>query len=286
MDFFGVRIVSMDSCNTFFTVLVIVVNRSVVLPTREWLTELASFSATSVATFFAIRLVLNAVRMGARSSSVRVAPPVRFFTPFVSDLNRLAPRPSFSGAFSSSSSSPEDSDSTSTSFMKSSASLLEGKNSAFALSTPSPSSPTSLFFEKSRASMSLFVTLPPSQWRASLPFLDSSFLPAALAFAFAEPPPSPSSSSSSLSFPPFAFFLGAAIPFSSEFFSTSLPFLVSAKLLIACGFLASFASLSTFCLHFMNSASKSTCLMESPSPKASPMLATNSLATIESRLSR
>mmetsp|Transcript_9385 Transcript_9385/g.25139 ORF Transcript_9385/g.25139 Transcript_9385/m.25139 type:complete len:260 (+) Transcript_9385:801-1580(+) len=259
MDFFGVRIVSMDSCNTFFTVWDIEVNRSVVFPTREVRTELASFSATSCATFFAMRFSLKALRMGARSSSVRVAPPVRFFTLFVSDLNRLDPRPSFSGAFSfssSSSSSPEDSDATSASFMNSFCSLPEGKNSAFALTVSSL--PSSLFFEKSSASTSLVETLPPSQWRDSLPFLasldgSSSFLLPALAFAFAEPPPSPSSSSSSSSFPPFPFFLGAVlIPFSSLFFAASWPFLVSAKLLIACGFFASLASLSTLCLTFRN----------------------------------
>mmetsp|Transcript_20036 Transcript_20036/g.51227 ORF Transcript_20036/g.51227 Transcript_20036/m.51227 type:complete len:294 (+) Transcript_20036:791-1672(+) len=293
MDFLGVRIVSIDSCNTFLTVLVMVVNLSVVLPTTDVRTESASFVATSAATFLAMRFVLKLARMGSRSCSVRTAPPVTFLKLLVNDLNKPPTRPVLSSASasasSSSASSPEDRDATSASFMNSCASSPVGRNSALDRST---SGSCSLSFEKSRAASSFLETLPPSQCRASLPFFgslggSSSFLLAALPLA-AAPPPSPSSSSSSSpSLPPLTFFLGALlIPFSSLLFTTSLPFFVSANDRMACGRFASRASLSTFCRTFPNSASKSTCFIESPFPNASPMLFTNSLATLLRRLSR
>mmetsp|Transcript_58735 Transcript_58735/g.128575 ORF Transcript_58735/g.128575 Transcript_58735/m.128575 type:complete len:270 (+) Transcript_58735:775-1584(+) len=266
----------MDSLRACFTVEAIEVNRPVVLPTRDLRTDSDNLSATSAATFLVISSVLNFFKMGSKSSSVRTAPPVMFLTPLVSDLKSPPTRPS--SFFSSSASEPEESDSTSAS---KSSSSPDPRNSA-CLAARSASS--GLFFEKSSSCMRLLDTLPPSQWRASLPFLGleasasfsfelPSFFPLAfvsLARASATLAASSSSSSSSLSpsAPPlFPFLAGAGKPFSSRFFCTSAPFFVSAKERMPPGLRDSLSSLSAFCRQRRKSWSKSTCLMVSPLPK-------------------
>mmetsp|Transcript_30806 Transcript_30806/g.98181 ORF Transcript_30806/g.98181 Transcript_30806/m.98181 type:complete len:244 (-) Transcript_30806:548-1279(-) len=243
----------MDSCSTALTVAGMEVKRSVVLPTREWLTDSASLFATSAATFLAIRAVRKLVRMGCSSSSVRTAPPVMFFTPRVSVLKRLEARLCLpdsclvSACPASSSSEPEERDLSSSAM--NSASSPEPRNS-FCLARKSASLPSSAaFLEKSRFFMVVLVTLPYSHWRASFFGFSAAvsslasfapFLPGAPALAFASgpllgpgpaPPPSaasPSPSSSSSSFPDrfsfsslpllLFFFVTAGSPFSDLFF--------------------------------------------------------------------
>mmetsp|Transcript_98102 Transcript_98102/g.281963 ORF Transcript_98102/g.281963 Transcript_98102/m.281963 type:complete len:247 (+) Transcript_98102:854-1594(+) len=172
----------MASLSTSFTVCVIEEKRSVRLPTRECRTDSESFVATSAATFLDISAILKFARMGSKSSSPSTAPPVRFFTPRVSDLKRPFTRPGLSGAFSfscsSSASEPDESDSTSSSPFSQTASSPESpRNVAFCLMRASASSSPSslpfriLAFEKSRSCMDLLLTLPSSQCRFSLPFL-------------------------------------------------------------------------------------------------------------------
>mmetsp|Transcript_43247 Transcript_43247/g.123282 ORF Transcript_43247/g.123282 Transcript_43247/m.123282 type:complete len:295 (+) Transcript_43247:797-1681(+) len=293
----------MESCSTVFTAEDIEVKRSVVLPTRECRTDSASLDETSAATFFDIRAVLNCCRMGSSSSSVSTAPPVRFFTPRVSVLKSPPTRPGFPGSALAACSSPselEERDCTSSSAMNLSPSSPEPRNSFCFAALKSSSSSGLLFFEKSRFFMVLLLTLPYSHWRASF-FLGFSAA-GSCSFSFflggpglvlaasrcltSEPAPglssasASSSSSSSSSFPdrfsfsslpPFTFFLEVVVmPFSSWFFFTSLPFLVSAKDLIFEAFLDSWSSLSVFWRMRRKSASKSTCLMLRPLPKALP----------------
>mmetsp|Transcript_13559 Transcript_13559/g.29824 ORF Transcript_13559/g.29824 Transcript_13559/m.29824 type:complete len:318 (-) Transcript_13559:300-1253(-) len=310
IDFLGVSKVSMASCSTDFTVEDIDVKRSVRLPTREVRTESASLSDTSAATFLDIKEVLKDFKIGSRSSSESTAPPVMFFTLLVKFLKRPPIRPdlpSLAPAFpdsASSSSEPDDRDSTSSASFSS----PEPKNSAF-LASMSFVEGSSPFLEKSSSFMTVLLTLlAPSQCLASF-FLDfsvpvsssfASFLPPAT-FGRADglpgesweaPPPSSSSSSppsaSSLpSLPDFPFFLeGAVLGASFLFLSTSSPFFVSAKEAIFFGLFDSINSLSAFCRTFRKLESKSTCLSESPLPKASFTISRNSSAARVSSPSR
>mmetsp|Transcript_62908 Transcript_62908/g.99868 ORF Transcript_62908/g.99868 Transcript_62908/m.99868 type:complete len:233 (-) Transcript_62908:487-1185(-) len=148
------------------------VNLSVRFPRRECRTESANLSATSAATFLDIRDVLKLFKIGAKSSSVISAPPVRFFTLFVSDLKRPPTRPAFpSSCFSSSSFSLSASIEDTSSGIGSSSAL--GRNCS--LNIPMSSSFSAPFVaERSRLSIIFAVTFVwPSQLRASFPF----FLP-------------------------------------------------------------------------------------------------------------
>mmetsp|Transcript_18220 Transcript_18220/g.45973 ORF Transcript_18220/g.45973 Transcript_18220/m.45973 type:complete len:243 (-) Transcript_18220:327-1055(-) len=241
-----------------------------------------------------------------------------FFTERVKDLKRPPTRPGFSLAFPSSSSpsEPESRDSTSSScFFHSASSPESPRKTAFCASKAASSSSAlpGLFLEKSNELAIFSLYLPsPSQKRPCLPFLGcfssaaggSSFffvpffaaLPCNLARASAtfctsspSSPPSSSSSSSSLPaelLPPFFLPCDAGRPFSSLFFCTSWPFLVSAKDLIALGRLDSICSLSTFRRTSMNALSKSMCFMFIPFPKPSATWFRNSFATMLRRPSR
>mmetsp|Transcript_98798 Transcript_98798/g.175948 ORF Transcript_98798/g.175948 Transcript_98798/m.175948 type:complete len:230 (+) Transcript_98798:783-1472(+) len=221
IDFFGVSRFSIDSLRADFTADDIEVQRPVVLPTKEDFTESDSLFATSAATFLDMSSVLNSLRMGARSSSVRTAPPVTFLTCLVNFLKSPPTRPVASSFFESSSSEPEDSDSTSASMSTSSP---DPRNSA-CLAVKSASSSVGPPFEKSSSFMAFFDAAWPSQWRASLPFLGFSgsgstsfffaglLLPVNLSRASLRLSASPSPSSSSSS-PPLLFFDGPAMPFS------------------------------------------------------------------------
>mmetsp|Transcript_49775 Transcript_49775/g.131982 ORF Transcript_49775/g.131982 Transcript_49775/m.131982 type:complete len:307 (-) Transcript_49775:293-1213(-) len=288
IDFFGVNNASIDSCRAAFTVADMDVNFSVVLPTRVALTELASLSATSAATFFVISAVLKFCKTGLRSASVSTAPPVRFFTPRVRDLKRPPTRPVFSSSFSpSSSEDKEDVSSTSSS--------SDPRNSAlFASNAASPSEFLTSFLEKSKASMVPLVTFPSSHVRAAffLPFCVLAGVGVALGGCFLSPLPvsgSPLSSSSSelLLFACEGFFLVRAVkPFSFMFFNTSVPFLVSAKVFMAVDLLDAFIWADVFNITFWKSASKLICFRFIPLPKSSTMWLTNSLATPLSNCSR
>mmetsp|Transcript_46909 Transcript_46909/g.109632 ORF Transcript_46909/g.109632 Transcript_46909/m.109632 type:complete len:269 (+) Transcript_46909:731-1537(+) len=263
----------MDSLRACFTVDAIDVNLPVVLPTRLLRTESANLSATSAATFLVMSSVLNFFKIGSRSSSPSTAPPVIFLTPRVSDLKRPPTRPSLSSLPSSSEPDDDLMDSTSASKFSSS----EPRNSAcFAARSASLSG---LFLLKSSSCIKLLETLPPSQWRASFPFLgfsadagSASFLALGFAPSFALASATfAASASSSSSAPPDLPFLDAdkvgGKPFSSRVFCTSAPFLVSAKERIPPGRRESLSSMSALCRQRRKSWSKSTCLIVRPFPK-------------------
>mmetsp|Transcript_118343 Transcript_118343/g.335626 ORF Transcript_118343/g.335626 Transcript_118343/m.335626 type:complete len:263 (+) Transcript_118343:834-1622(+) len=254
MDFFGVSTVSMDSYSTCFTCAVIEENASVRFPTNDKRTESAILPATSTATFLDIKEVLKLVKMGWRSSSVRVTPPVKLFTLRVSVLKSPPTRPVFpdfapsgpgrlaDGA--SSSSEPEDTDATS------SASEAPPSSPNIACFALMASGSSTLFLgPRHRSSMSFLETGASSHFRACLPLLPFSSSLDSFGSFFLGPPglifacafagavvsgatssavasSSPLTSLSSLLFlspaPLLPFFFGTVVvtPFSSLFFST------------------------------------------------------------------
>mmetsp|Transcript_116864 Transcript_116864/g.337680 ORF Transcript_116864/g.337680 Transcript_116864/m.337680 type:complete len:228 (+) Transcript_116864:956-1639(+) len=227
--------------------------------------------------------------MGSKSSSESTASPVMFLTLLVNVLNKLLTRPGFdftASFFSSASlSEPEDSDSTSSSalFQFSSSSESPTKD-AFCAAVAAADSSRGLFFEKSSSSAIFLLYFPsPSHVRACLTFFvfsppSASFFPFfALPFA--------SSSSASPPSPDLLFCADAGRPFSGPFLSVA-PFFAAAKFCWGFGRRASCASLSTLRRHSKKAASKSTCLMLKPFPKASATWDKNSFATALSNPSK